>query len=656
MKIILKITFLIFITLTTNNIFAQAPSSLPISFTWGQSAGGTEWDNNFRTVVDSDGNIYTLGFTYSPIFNYVTDNSVNDDISSNTGSSVYLIKYDPSGNLVWKKIYNANTSDERLDLTLNGNSIVWAAGFKGTQSFGDSTFTSSNSGASNSLVFVNLDRNGDFNWATQLNVDLAEYASVDLYLDNSGNTYFSTAFEGTISTVSGNYSSSGIGNDIIFGKLNPNGNVNWVNRIGNNEDDLSGNIILDKNGDILLTGRFTGSLAIGSNNLSSPVGYDWFMAKFNPSNGNTIWAISEGALGSDDRISAIAVNPWNEIIITGRYAASFTFGNQAISTVANDDIFVAKYSSSGSFIWVKTFGTSGENDWTSNNIGVDDAGTIWVESSVGGDNNGQNYPVFYGSAGDSLNLAGNQDFVFSRYSNSGDLLSINSYGTAAYEFTQDYYFDPQNGKSYIVGHHTSDTTIFNQDTLPVRGGFADAFVAVVEPNLLAKNDNYTVNSTSMQMIMVLMNDIYPSGPTLSIIENANHGAAFVMGGNHIAYTASGNYNGNDTIRYRICTGNECDEALLIINNVFSTAVSNIASESDFSIFPNPSKDFFTLSSISSYFGDISVLNALGQEIYFSEYQGNAHQISIADWTAGIYTVQFIDKNNKTLKSFKLIKL
>jgi hypothetical protein len=90
---------------------------LPISFTWGQSAGGTEWDNNFRTVVDSDGNIYTLGFTYSPIFNYVTDNSVNDDISSNTGSSVYLIKYDPSGNLVWKKIYNANCTGREVAKT-----------------------------------------------------------------------------------------------------------------------------------------------------------------------------------------------------------------------------------------------------------------------------------------------------------------------------------------------------------------------------------------------------------------------------------------------------------------------------------------------------------------------------------------------------------
>ena len=490
------------------NLFSQTPSALPVAFSWGQSAGGTDWDNNFRTVVDSAGNVYSFGFTYSPIFNYTTDNSINDDISANTGSSVYLIKYSPSGNLIWKRIYNASASDERLDLTLKNNTLVWSAGFSGTQTFGDSTFTSANSGAAYSVVFVSLDLDGNFNWANQLNVDLAEYASIDMAFDGNMNVYFTTAFEGSISTVSGNYASAGIGGDILYGKINSSGNFAWINRIGNNEDDKSGNIILDNNGDILLSGRFTTTVTIGTNNLSSPVGYDWFLTKLNPTNGTAIWAISEGGLGSEDRISALGVNPWNEIIITGRYASSFSFGTQSISSVGNDDIFVAKYASNGSFLWVKTFGTTGENDWTSNNIGIDDAGTIWVESSVGGDNNGQNYPVFYGSPNDSLNLSGNQDFVFCRYSNSGDLLSINAFGTEAYEFSQDYFFDKQTGKSYIAGHHTADTTIFNQDTLLVRGGFADGFTAVVNPNIYARNDLHTVSTTAQQMIMVLMNDIY----------------------------------------------------------------------------------------------------------------------------------------------------
>lgn len=123
--------------INTVTIFGQSPSALPVSFSWGQSAGGTDWDNNFRTVVDSAGNVYTLGFTYSPIFNYTTDNSINDDISANTGSSVYLIKYAPSGNLIWKRMYNANASDERLDLALKNNTLVWSAGFSGTQTFGE---------------------------------------------------------------------------------------------------------------------------------------------------------------------------------------------------------------------------------------------------------------------------------------------------------------------------------------------------------------------------------------------------------------------------------------------------------------------------------------------------------------------------------------
>jgi hypothetical protein len=654
MKKITSILLMIML-INTVTIFGQSPSALPVSFSWGQSAGGTDWDNNFRTVVDSAGNVYTLGFTYSPIFNYTTDNSINDDISANTGSSVYLIKYAPSGNLIWKRMYNANASDERLDLALKNNTLVWSAGFSGTQTFGDSTFTSANSGAAYSVVFISLDLDGNFNWANQLNVDLAEYASIDMAIDENSNVYFTTAFEGSISTVSGSYSSTGIGGDILYGKINSTGNFAWINRIGNNEDDKSGNIILDNNGDILLSGRFTTTLTIGTNSLSSPVGYDWFLTKLNSTNGTAIWAISEGGLGSEDRISAIGVNPWNEIIITGRYASSFSFGTQSISSVGNDDIFVAKYSASGSFVWVKTFGTTGENDWTSNNIGIDDAGTIWVESSVGGDNNGQNYPVFYGSPNDSLNLSGNQDFVFCRYSNSGDLLSINAFGTEAYEFSQDYFFEKQTGKSYIAGHHTADTTIFNQDTLIVRGGFADGFTAIVNPNIYAKNDLHTVSTTTQQMIMVLMNDIYSNAPVLTIVQGPTHGNAFVMGGNHIAYTATGNYSGNDTIRYRICESNECDEALLIVENNFATSIAELSNKKQISLYPNPVSTVLNISNLEETGNKIIVSNALGQVVFTSENASSLKTIDVSSWTAGLYNVFVMSTDQKTLGTSRFIK-
>lgn len=108
---------------------------------------------------------------------------------------------------------------------------------------------------------------------------------------------------------------------------------------------------------------------------------------------------------------------------------------------------------------MKTFGTSGENDWTSNNIGIDEVGTIWVVlSSLGRDNYGQNYPVFYGSPNDSLNLSG------------------------------------------------------NQDTLIVRGVIAYGFTAVVNPKIYARNDFHSVSQTSQQMMMVIKKEIYPTAP------------------------------------------------------------------------------------------------------------------------------------------------
>jgi hypothetical protein len=636
-------------------MFGQAPSSLPIRFAWGESTGGTEWDNNFSSAIDSLGNQYVLGFTYSPVLNYNKENTLSDDLSTNSGSSVYLMKFSSAGNLIWKRVYNADASDERLDLTLRGNRLVFSAGFTGTKTFGDSVFTTAANGESNSLVFASLDLAGNFLWARQLNVDTAEYSGIDLALDAQNNLYFTAGFSGSISTVSGTFSTTGLGNDILYGKMSANGNMQWVKQIGSAEDDKSGKIILDRNGDLLLSGGFTSSITLGTTTLSSPVGFDWFLGKFDANTGNNLWAISEGGLGSDDRISALAVNAWNEIVVTGRFADSFQFGTQTVTSVGNDDIFVAVYRSSGAFSWVKTFGTKGENDWTSGSVGIDEAGTIWVESSVGGDENGRNYPVFYGSATDSLNLSGNQDFVFCRYSRSGSLLAIQAFGTPAYEFSQDFTFDVKTGRALIVGHHTADQTIFNQDTLLVRGGFADGFTAVVEPNLYAKTDRRTVSNTSMQMIMVMQNDVFQGNPVLTMVNTPLHGNAFVMGGNHIAYTPSGNFNGNDTIRYRICRSNECSEALLIVTHSFPTAVADPSLLEAVRIFPNPTAGDLTLQGLPEGGVHMKVVNPAGQVMFESDLHSRESQLNVQAWPGGLYYVLLYDRNTQLHRVHKFIR-
>jgi hypothetical protein len=157
------------------------------------------------------------------------------------------------------------------------------------------------------------------------------------------------------------------------------------------------------------------------------------------------------------------------------------------------------------------------------------------------------------------------------------------------------------------------------------------------------------------MIMVLMNDIYPNAPVLTIVQGPTHGNAFVMGGNHIAYTATGTFSGNDTIRYRICESNECDEALLVVTNNFLTSNHELIDDFDVEVFPNPSSQTISLRSpkLESY--KVSIFNNIGQLVMSLESKETIKPIDISNFDSGIYNIILIDKNRNDKRIIKFLK-
>src|SRR5690554_72536 len=89
---------------------------------------------------------------------------------------------------------------------------------------------------------------------------------------------------------------------------------------------------------------------------------DVFIAKIAP-NGTSVWVMAVGGTSSD-RGLAIAVDNNQNVIVSGFYSGTVNFGNGiSLSSNANSqDAFVAKYSPSGSIIWAKSGGSSGNSD------------------------------------------------------------------------------------------------------------------------------------------------------------------------------------------------------------------------------------------------------------------------------------------------------
>ena len=132
---------------------------------------------------------------------------------------------------------------------------------------------------------------------------------------------------------------------------------------------------VDGYNNILVTGQFSGTVDFGAGPLSSSPFYysDIFLAKFSPA-GDTVWSKRLGGTSADSGRS-VAVDDSDNVLVTGYFVGTVDFGGGSL-TSAGLDIFAAKYSSSGAYIWAKRFGGSSSD--SGNTIAVDNIGNVLV--------------------------------------------------------------------------------------------------------------------------------------------------------------------------------------------------------------------------------------------------------------------------------------
>jgi hypothetical protein len=86
---------------------------------------------------------------------------------------------------------------------------------------------------------------------------------------------------------------------------------------------------------------------------------DVFLAKYN-SNGDVIQAVSAG--GTEyERGLAIASDIAGNVILTGAFRGTATFGNYPLTSTGSDDIFVAKYDPLCVVLWAWGAGSGGDD-------------------------------------------------------------------------------------------------------------------------------------------------------------------------------------------------------------------------------------------------------------------------------------------------------
>lgn len=139
----------------------------------------------------------------------------------------------------------------------------------------------------------------------------------------------------------------------------PLGTQIWARRMsGNNSFDnaLANSIAVDSQGNVVVAGSFERSVDFGGGSLTSAGGDDVFVAKFS-SSGTHIWSRRYGG-SSDDFCESVTVDGAGDIVLAGYFSGSADFGSGLLTSAGGTDVFLAKYSSGGSPVWSQRFGST----------------------------------------------------------------------------------------------------------------------------------------------------------------------------------------------------------------------------------------------------------------------------------------------------------
>jgi hypothetical protein len=220
---------------------------------------------------------------------------------------------------------------------------------------------------------VKLDSEGNHIWSKRFG-DGAPQHGHNLVVDHQGNLVLTGHLQGAADFGSGDVLSSAGNDDIFVAKYDANGVHVWSKVLGDGQAQSPNGIVVDSADNILISGDFAGSVTFGGEQLdsASPSTVDAFVVKLDPA-GNHIWSKNFGD-ESDQNGASVAVDSDDNVMVTGTFLQTIDLGGGAFESAGDRDVFFAKFDPNGAHVCSLRIGGAGPDVVQSRNIGVDATG------------------------------------------------------------------------------------------------------------------------------------------------------------------------------------------------------------------------------------------------------------------------------------------
>ena len=232
-------------------------------------------------------------------------------------------------------------------------------------------------------------------------------------------------------------------------------------------------VALDNFGGVYVAGFFSGTMTVDGVTVTSAGLYDIFLAKYN-SDGTLVWLKRAGGTGADVA-HGIVVDSAGNIAIVGEFQNTASFDSNSIVALGLGDAVIAKYDSNGNNLWAhRGGGTITYQTDRANAIATDGANSFYVTGE------------FTGTATfDSLSVTSTgpnaSDIFVAKYDANGAIEWLHHAGGLHADIGYAVGVD-QAGNSYVSGFADSGLgVVFDHLVLPPRGN-EYIFLAKYDPS------------------------------------------------------------------------------------------------------------------------------------------------------------------------------
>lgn len=441
-------------------------------FSWGHSFGGVSADSADTVVTDVSGNVYITGhadtsldfdpgplvheggpgnyilkldpegsliwFNMLPIGADIEDMVIDGDsnvviagtfrragaydlgggniVTNNASPGMFVLKLDEDGVFAWARGFTTEAAAIGVD---GANEIYVFGEFASSADLGsEANPIVLNSDSLANCFVLKLDAVGNSIWATYIEGDIWIVAT-EIAVGAGGSFILLGEFTTTIDFEPG----VGVveldanGTSSFIAKMSADGQLLWAGRL----PDEGSAVTMDNQGAVYVTGAFSftqdfdpGPSTVSLTAVGNP---DAFLLKLD-SNGLYQWAKRIGGGGGGvDGGHAVAIGEGESVYLTGVFQGVVSFDSSnplATGTAVGPytDIMIAKYSTSGAFLWAQTAG--GYNYDFANSIAVL-GGALHVVGNFYGqpdlDPSGDSFPCWSAGGGDFYAIKLDEDIV-----------------------------------------------------------------------------------------------------------------------------------------------------------------------------------------------------------------------------------------------------